>query len=138
MNDQITIRTGEQIDVDIGETGEPINLDIDDTSGIDLGIDEKIRVSDYEKLMNLPRLNGHVIFGDKTAADYDIKEDSHFVYTQSIPSDIWIVQHNLGKKPAITVSDSAGTIVVGQYTYLDDNTVKLEFVGAFSGKAYFN
>lgn len=138
MTDQMTIRTGEQIDIDVGETGEVINLDIDESSGIDLGIDEKIKVSDYEKLMNLPKLNGHTIIGNKTSSDYDIREDSYFVYTQSTPSDIWEVQHNLGKKPAITVADSAGTIVVGQYVYLDDNNVILMFTGAFSGKAYFN
>lgn len=137
-DDQITIRTGEQIDIDVEETGEVIDIDIDETRGINIDIDDKIKVQDYEKLSNLPKINGYTVIGKKTPADYGIKEDAYFVFTQQTPSDLWFVQHNLGKKPAITVSDSAGTIVIGSYRYLDDNNVILQFEGAFSGKAYFN
>lgn len=45
---------------------------------------------------------------------------------------------NLGKRPAVTVVDSAGTVVIGEVDYLDDNTVRLTFCAAFSGTAYFN
>ena len=34
--------------------------------------------------------------------------------------------------------DSAGTVVIGEVDYLDDNTVRLTFCAAFSGTAYFN
>jgi len=36
------------------------------------------------------------------------------------------------------VVDSADDVVHGEIRYIDDNTVTLTFVGAFSGKAYFN
>lgn len=36
------------------------------------------------------------------------------------------------------VVDSAGTVVIGEVDYLDDNTVRLTFCAAFSGTAYFN
>lgn len=51
---------------------------------------------------------------------------------------MWKVVHNLGKRPAVTVVDSAGTAVIGEVDYLDDNTVRLTFCAAFSGAAYFN
>lgn len=51
---------------------------------------------------------------------------------------MWTVAHNLGKRPAVTVVDSAGTVAIGEVDYLDDNTVRLTFCAAFSGTAYFN
>lgn len=64
--------------------------------------------------------------------------DSHFVFTQSIPESIWEITHNLGKKPAVTVVDSGDSVVVGEVEYINLNSVRLTFAGAFSGKAYFN
>ena len=46
--------------------------------------------------------------------------------------------HGLGKRPSVTVVDSAGTAVIGEIEYLDDNTVRLTFCAAFSGTAYCN
>ena len=65
-------------------------------------------------------------------------QDSFFVFEQAIASDTWEVTHNLKKKPAITVVDSAENVVEGDYTYLDENRVILKFNSAFVGKAYFN
>lgn len=71
----------------------------------------------------------------------DLKEsfqDKTYVHKQETASAKWIVEHNLGKYPAITVVDSAGSVVIGDYQYVDLNTVVLEFSAAFSGRAYFN
>lgn len=64
--------------------------------------------------------------------------DKTFVYTQNTPADEWTVKHDLDKYPAVTVVDSANSVVVGECQYIDKNTVVLRFKGAFSGKAYFN
>lgn len=64
--------------------------------------------------------------------------DKNYVHTQSAPSDVWTASHNLGKKPAVVVVDSADEVVYGEIQYIDDNTVTLTFVGPFSGRAYFN
>lgn len=64
--------------------------------------------------------------------------DAHYTHTQTVPSDTWSVTHNLGKKCAVTVVDSADTVVYGEIEYTDLNNVTLTFNGAFSGKAYFN
>ena len=61
-----------------------------------------------------------------------------FVHNQQVPLDTWVVTHNLGKHPSVTVVDSAQEVVVGEIRYIDENTVELKFVGSFSGKAYFN
>ena len=64
--------------------------------------------------------------------------DKNYVHIQSNPSAQWLVSHNLGKKPAVVVVDSADEVVYGEITYTDNNTITLTFVGAFSGRAYFN
>lgn len=90
-------------------------------------------VSDYNDLTNKPTLNGQTIQGNIT-----IDADKNYVYTQSTPSAVWTVNHGLNKFPTITVVDSAGSEVVGDYEYIDLNNATLTFAGAFAGKAFFN
>jgi hypothetical protein len=64
--------------------------------------------------------------------------DTTYVHTQGVPEAVWTVSHNLGKRPSVTVVDSAEEVVVGAVKYLDDYTVEVAFSGAFAGKAYIN
>ena len=61
-----------------------------------------------------------------------------YIHEQATASDEWTIEHNLNKFPSVSVVDTANTIVSGLVTYIDENTVKLEFNGAFKGKAYLN
>lgn len=61
-----------------------------------------------------------------------------YVYEQSIPSDTWIVNHNLGFHPNVTVVDSADTAVIGGITYNSLNQLTLNFAAGFSGNAYLS
>lgn len=63
--------------------------------------------------------------------------DKHFEYSLVGQTDITIL-HNLSKYPAISVFDSAGDEVEGDYQHLDINTSRLIFSAGFSGKAIFN
>jgi len=63
---------------------------------------------------------------------------STFVFTQGASALTWNINHNLGRFPSITVIDTANTIVTGEYTYIDDNNVTLNFSAQFAGKAYLN
>jgi len=69
-------------------------------------------------------------------------DDKTFEFEQVTPSTAWgnngVVTHNLAKFPSITVVDTAGTVVTGQYDYIDNNNVTLTFSAAFAGKAYLN
>lgn len=64
--------------------------------------------------------------------------DKYYRHTQGISSASWTVVHNLGKRPSVTVTDSAGTMILGQVHYVDDNTVQLDFSSPFSGYAECN
>ena len=61
-----------------------------------------------------------------------------FIYPQVVPAKIWNITHNLGKFPSITVIDTGNTVVQGEYTYINNNSVALKFSAPFGGKAYLN
>ena len=61
-----------------------------------------------------------------------------FVFEFDASQSSWTIQHNLGKKPAVTVVDSAGNVLTEECRYLDDNTVELLFNAPFKGTAYLN
>ena len=64
--------------------------------------------------------------------------DKNYIHLQNTPSSVWMITHNLNKRPSVAVVDSADEIVYGEVEYVNDNQVTLTFAGAFSGKAYFN
>jgi hypothetical protein len=60
---------------------------------------------------------------------------SFFRFTQSIPDDLWYIEHFMGYRPNVAVEDSAGTVQVGAVTYISDDTLTIQFSSAFSGYA---
>jgi len=64
--------------------------------------------------------------------------DLAYVFTQSVASATWNINHGLTFIPSITVVDSAGSVVEGDYSYPNENTVIATFVGEFAGKAFLS
>lgn len=94
--------------------------------------------TDYNSLINLPQINNVTLSGNKTLTDLGIQNDKTYVHNQNSASATWTIKHNLNKYPAVSVADSAGSVVVGDISYIDANTLTLTFTSAFSGKAYCN
>lgn len=61
---------------------------------------------------------------------------SRFVFAQQQPSSEWIIDHELGGRPSVTIVDSAATTVIGEVSYVSDSRVIVEFTSPFSGFAY--
>lgn len=57
-------------------------------------------------------------------------------HSQIAPATEWIVNHNLGKMPSVTIVDTADTVIYGDITYIDLNTLKIEINYSISGKVY--
>ena len=116
----------------------PMNVDEAETT-LPLGVDAPYQPrfnGDYEKLRNRPSINGVELIGDKTSAELGI--DRTYIYEHPAVSDTWTITHNLDKYPSVTVVDSAGTVVIGDVQYTDENTLVVTFAAAFSGTAYLN
>jgi len=64
--------------------------------------------------------------------------DISYVHVQSVSATTWTIIHGLQFIPNITVVDSAGSVIEGDYSYPDENTVIATFSGGFTGKAYLS
>ena len=65
-------------------------------------------------------------------------QDLNYIHYQDVAAETWVITHNLGKMPSVTVVTSAGEQVVGDVHYNSSNKVTIDFVGAFAGVAYLN
>lgn len=113
------------------------DLNIDITNGqsqdVSIVLPNSQRVSTVvQPTQTVTVLDKYSIVGLGTSAD------KFFLYEQVNPEATWVITHNLNKRPAVVVVDSAENVVVGEVEYINDNQVTLTFAGAFSGKAYFN
>lgn len=75
--------------------------------------------------------------GDEPESEIDCASCS-FVYEQTPAASTWTINHNLGYYPNVRVQDSAGSNVIGDVTYIDENTMRIVFSGAFQGTAYLS
>lgn len=74
-----------------------------------------------------------------SADDYDVAwADTTHRHVQSVAATTWTVTHNLNKRPAVTVIDSSGRVVVGDVRYLSAAAVEITFSAAFAGEALLN
>ena len=110
-----------------------VNITEAQSQEISINIPEGQRVSTIvQPTQSVTILDKYSIAGLGGAAD------KNYVHLQNSPESTWTITHNLNKRPAVTVVDSAEEIVFGEVEYNSDNQVTLTFAGAFSGKAYFN
>lgn len=64
--------------------------------------------------------------------------DKNYTFNQMSALATWTITHNLSKYPSVTIVDSSGNVVVGEVYYIDSDSVRVVFSGAFAGKAYLN
>lgn len=64
--------------------------------------------------------------------------DTHYTHVQAVASDTWVIDHNLGKYPSVSVVDSANDEVEGSVNHVNPMRVILVFSAPFSGKAFLN
>ena len=77
---------------------------------------------------------------DRTDAQQNtwVKQAEIYTHNQIASADTWEIEHNLGKFPSVTVIDSAGSVVVGDVFYVNENNLRVKFSSGFSGKALLN
>lgn len=67
-----------------------------------------------------------------------VDNDKNYVFTQTLASSSWNVNHNLNKFPSVSIVDSSNNLVIGDVMYIDSNNLTISFNASFSGKAYIN
>jgi len=61
-----------------------------------------------------------------------------YVHAQLTPEVLWTITHALGYFPAVTVVDSAGTLVEGDIRYVSITQIEVSFSAPFAGTAYLS
>lgn len=81
--------------------------------------------------VDLPSLVGDIIVVEGLG-------DKNFIHHQNFPSATWEINHDLDKKPSVTITDSADTVVEGQIIINDGVKVLITFNAPFTGIAILN
>jgi hypothetical protein len=64
--------------------------------------------------------------------------DKSYIFTQAVPSTVWIINHGLNKFPSVSVVNNNNILMYGEVSYIDANNLQVNFSAGFSGKAYIN
>ncbi len=59
-----------------------------------------------------------------------------YIHKQTSPSNTWTVNHDLGKKPSVTVYDSSNKVIMAEIEYSGDQSLYIRFNKALEGAAY--
>jgi hypothetical protein len=137
---------------------------IDSDQYVDASINTEHIADDQVTLAKMAGIDaGHIIYGDASNNPASLAQgsDGHvltlasglpswaassadtYTFTQSSVSNTWVINHNLGKFPSVTVVDSGESVVVGTIVFNTLNQITITFFAggsalAFSGKAYLN
>tara|TARA_R110000823_G_scaffold209460_1_gene339682 strand:+ start:448 stop:834 length:387 start_codon:yes stop_codon:yes gene_type:complete len=74
----------------------------------------------------------------ESGASSTINLSSTYTHTQSSASTTWTVNHNLDRRPSVTIVTSTEAVVIGDVFYNNDNQLTITISHANSGKAYLN
>lgn len=88
------------------------------------------------RTLETPALNEYTVL--VTSPGTPGEAGGYYVHTQTVPDDVWVVTHNMGRHPSVSVVDSGDTMVIPDVHYIDDNNLQVLFGTATSGKAYMN
>ena len=61
-----------------------------------------------------------------------------YTHTQVAASAVWVISHNLGLRPNVQITDSAGTVLFGDINHPTNNQTIITFGAGFSGSARLN
>jgi hypothetical protein len=64
--------------------------------------------------------------------------DTTFNWSPPTAQSIWVIPHNMHRRPSVTLTDNSGMAVGGKVNYADDDTIIVEFTAPFTGVAYLN
>lgn len=62
----------------------------------------------------------------------------NYVHNQAVSASTWVINHNMGKNPSVSIVDTANDEVEGDVKYNSINQITITFTAAFSGKAFLN
>lgn len=105
---------------------------VDNVVGLTAALETKANVTHEHVIADVTGLQDELT---ALATAIDEAGNQTYVYNATASAS-WLIEHNLGRYPAVTTVDSAGTEFKGTVTYIDINTLRVDFAFATGGKAY--
>jgi hypothetical protein len=143
--DEITISPVSSVgSIDVNTVSEETSVSIDTSQDVDTVVIEQSPESLQVQLSIVDTVTGVLSVNGKTGnvtIDYpDINTDpvNHvkYVHYQTVISNEWLIPHNLGFFPNVTVMDNENRICETDVQYLNTNSVKIVMNVGISGTAY--
>lgn len=120
--------TKSDIEQDISDLADTINARIDDeVENLEEQIAEVTNNIEGSDLIDVTKENQTVTITSKT-----------FVFEQGIASNTWVINHNLNKRPSITLTNANGEVFEAYRDYVSNNQVIIRLNAANTGFAYLN
>jgi hypothetical protein len=123
----------------ISHLAEPNNFGIYELESYE---EDPLEPSYYVATLNFVAANGAIkeneYYGIAIYSSSKETADKFYTHNQAIPSAQWIVEHNLGKYPSVTVALPSGKVGMADVQYIDTNNLTITFAGEETGKAYLN
>ena len=85
-----------------------------------------------------PGTLGQVLSSTVTGTQWITAPGATFTFTQAVPSNTWVIVHNLNKFPSVTAVSTANQVAIGDVVYDNTNQLTITFSAGFAGKAYLN
>jgi hypothetical protein len=85
-----------------------------------------------------PGTLGQVLSSTVTGTQWITAPGATFTFTQAVPSNTWVIAHNLNKFPSVTAVSTANQVAIGDVVYNNTNQLTITFSAGFAGKAYLN
>jgi len=85
-----------------------------------------------------PGTLGQVLSSTVTGTQWITAPGTTFTFTQAVPSNTWVILHNLNKFPSVTAVSTANQVAIGDVVYNNTNQLTITFSAGFAGKAYLN
>lgn len=90
-------------------------------------------------------VTGHITLGlaptndnHATTKKYVDDRDATYTHEQTVADTTWIINHNLNKKPSVTIEGPDGEDIYGEIAYPSLNMTTITFTSAETGTVYLN
>ena len=93
--------------------------------------------------LNLTNIGGNgnltqLLYYDFAVFQLSSQHPPTFIFREDQALTEWVIEHNMGKFPSVSVVNSNDILMHGNITYVNDNKLIINFSAGFSGKAYLN
>lgn len=134
LDEEFALKADKSLEINGHKLTENFDLSASDVGALSDTISYGASLSWQDGVLYLIDQEGNIL----GSVQIDIPKVETYTHEQGVPSNTWIIQHNLNRYPSVTLVDSAGTMFTAVVQYNGPNQCVVTMNGATTGKAYLN